>query len=72
MNEVPHGEEPVKILIKDVYQAIDLTVPARPDLGNDMRQGPAGPGPKPDDEKIKLPIRKTKERMTPWRAGVTK
>ena len=54
MNEVPHGEEPVKILIEDVYQAVDLTLPARPDLGKDMRQGPAGPGPKPDDEKNKV------------------
>ena len=35
------------------YHSGDLTVPARPDLGIDMRQGPLGPGPKPgpnDDE----------------------
>ena len=31
-----------------LYHAGDLTVPARPDLVMDMRQGPSGPGPKPD------------------------
>ena len=30
------------------YQVGDLTVPARPDSGMDMRQGPSGPKPKPD------------------------
>ena len=30
------------------YHAGDLTVPARPDSGMDKRQGPSGPGPKPD------------------------
>ena len=37
------------------YHAGDLTVPARPDSGMDMRQGPSGPKPKPnrnDDELI--------------------
>ena len=29
------------------YHAGDLTVPARPDSGMDMRQGPSGPGPRP-------------------------
>ena len=30
------------------YQVGDLTVPARPDSGMDMRQGPSGPKPKTD------------------------
>ena len=51
----PCGEESVEFLVNDelFYHAGDLTVPARPDLGLDMRQGPSGPGPKPapnDDE----------------------
>ena len=41
----PHGEESVEFLVND---AGDLTVPARPDSGMDMRQGPSGPKPKPD------------------------
>ena len=54
IDEVPlYGEEPVDILIDDdvLYQAGDLTIPARPDSGIDMHQGPSGSGPKPDDEK---------------------
>ena len=31
-----------------IYHAGDLTVPARPDSGMDMRQGPSGPKSKPD------------------------
>ena len=47
----PHGEEPTEIVINNqvFYQAGHLTIPARPDSGVDMRQGPSGPGPKPDD-----------------------
>ena len=46
----PHGEESVEFLVNDAlfYHAGDLTVPARPDSGMDMRQGPSGPKPKPD------------------------
>ena len=46
----PHGEESVEFLVDDELfcNAGDLTVPARPDLGMDMRQGPSGPKPKPD------------------------
>ena len=46
----PHGEESVEFLVNDelFYHAGDLTVPARPDSGVDTRQGPSGPGPKPD------------------------
>ena len=46
----PHGEESVEFLVNDelFYHAGDLTVPARPDSGRDMRQGPSGPKPKPD------------------------
>ena len=46
----PHGEESVEFLVDEelFYNAGDLTVPARPDLGMDMRQGPSGPKPKPD------------------------
>ena len=46
----PHGEESVKFLVDEelFYNAGDLTVPARPDSGMDMRQGPSGPKPKPD------------------------
>ena len=36
------------------YHAGDLTVPARPDSGIDMRQGPSGPGPKPDSNDDEL------------------
>ena len=45
-----HGEESVELLVNDelFYHAGDLTVPARPDSGLDMRQGPLGPKPKPD------------------------
>ena len=46
----PCGEESVEFLVNDelFYHPGDLTVPARPDSGIDMRQGPSGPGPKPD------------------------
>ena len=46
----PHGEESVEFLVNDelFYDAGDLTVPARPDSGMDMRQGPSGPKPKSD------------------------
>ena len=46
----PCGDESVEFLLIDEssYHAGDLTVPARPDSGMDMRQGPSGPGPKPD------------------------
>ena len=46
----PYGDESVKSLLNDelFYHAGDLTVPARPDSGMDMRQGPSGPGPRPD------------------------
>ena len=36
------------------YHAGDLTVPARPDSGIDMRQGPSGSGSKPDPNDDKL------------------
>ena len=47
---VPHGDDSVEFLVNDelLYHAGDLTVPARPDSGMDMRQGPSGPGLKPD------------------------
>ena len=47
----PHGEEPVEIVMIDqlFYHADDLVIPARPDAGVDMRQGPSGPGPRPDN-----------------------
>ena len=43
----PHGEESVELLVDEelFYNAGDLTVPARPDSGMDMRQGPSGPKP---------------------------
>ena len=46
----PHGEESVEYLVNDelFYHAGDLTVPARPGFGMDMRQDPSGPKPKPD------------------------
>ena len=46
----PRGEEPVELLVKDelFHHAGDLTVPARPASGMDMRQGPSGLKPKPD------------------------
>ena len=46
----PHGEESVEFLVNDelFYHAGDLTVPARPDSGMDMRQGPSEPKPRPD------------------------
>ena len=46
----PYGDESVEFLVNDelFYHAGDLTVPARPDSGMDMQQGPSGPGPKPD------------------------
>ena len=53
----PYGDESVEFLVNDdlFYHAGDLTVPARPDSGMDMRQGPSGPGPrsdKNDDEQM--------------------
>ena len=44
-----HGEEPVEIMINDqvFYLGGDLMIP-RPDSRVDMRQGPSGPGPRPD------------------------
>ena len=47
----PHVEEPVEIFINEqmFYNAGDLVIPARPDAGVDMRQGPSGPGPRPDN-----------------------
>ena len=46
----PHGEESVEFLVNEelFYHAGDLTVPARPDSGRDVRQGPSGPKPRPD------------------------
>ena len=46
----PYGDESVEFLVNDelIYHAGDLTVPARPDLGMDKRQGSSGPKPKPD------------------------
>ena len=43
-----HGEESAEILVNDelFYHAGDLTVPAQPDSGRDLRQGPSGPKPK--------------------------
>ena len=45
-----YGGESVELLVIDelFYHAGDLTIPARPDSGMDMRQGPSGPGPRPD------------------------
>ena len=42
----PHGDESVEFLVNDelFYHAGDLTGPARPDSGMDMRRGPTGPG----------------------------
>ena len=62
----PHGEESVEFLVNDelFYHAGDLTVPARPDSGMDMRQGSSGPKPKPDtndDERM------DQEMMITWR-----
>ena len=52
----PCGEESVEFLVNDelFYHAGDLTVPARPDLGIDMRQGPSGPESKtdPNDDEL--------------------
>ena len=44
------GEDLREFWVNDelFYHEGDLTVPARPDSGIDMRQGPSGPGPKPD------------------------
>ena len=46
----PYGDESVEFLVNDefFYNAGDPTVPARPDAGMDMSQGPSGPGPRPD------------------------
>ena len=43
-------DESVEFLVNDelFYHAGDLTVPARPDSGMDMQQGPSLPRPKPD------------------------
>ena len=48
---VPHEDEPVEFHVNDkvFYYAGDLTVPAWPDSGMDMRQSPLGPGSKQDD-----------------------
>ena len=45
-----YGDESVGFLVNDelFYHAGDLTVPALPDSGKVMRQGPSGPGPRPD------------------------
>ena len=53
----PYADESVEFLVNDefIYHAGDLTVPARPDSGIDMRQGPSGTGPRPemnDDEQM--------------------
>ena len=47
---VPYGDESVEFLVNDelFYHAGDLTIPAHPDSGMDMRQGPSEPGPRPD------------------------
>ena len=46
------GHKSVEFLVNDdlFYHAGDLTVPARPDTGMDMRQGPSGSKPKPDTD----------------------
>ena len=46
----PCGDESGEFPVNDelFYHAGNLTVPARPDSGMDMRRGPSGPGPKPD------------------------
>ena len=46
----PHGEESIEFLVDEelFYNTGELTVPARPDSGMDMRQGPSGPNPKLD------------------------
>ena len=46
----PYADESVEFLVNDefIHHAGDLTVPARPDSGIDMRQGPSGTGPRPD------------------------
>ena len=46
----PYGDQSVEFLVNErfFYHAGDLTVTARPDSGMDMRQGPSGPGPRPD------------------------
>ena len=46
----PQGEESVEFLVDNelFYNAGDLTLPARPDSGMDMRQSPSEPKPKPD------------------------
>ena len=51
----PYDDESVEFLVNGelFYHAGDLTVQARPNSGMDMRQGPSGPGPRPetnDDE----------------------
>ena len=46
----PYGDQSVEFLVNErfFYHAGDLTVTTRPDSGMDMRQGPSGPGPRPD------------------------
>ena len=46
----PHGDDSMEILVNDelFYHAGDLTVPARPDVCMDMRQGQSGLRLKPD------------------------
>ena len=48
----PHGDESMGFLVNDelFYHAGDPTVPSRPDLGMDMRQGPSGLGPDTNDD----------------------
>ena len=48
----PHGEKSVEFLVtvELFHHAGDLTIPARPDSGMDMRQGPSGSKPKPDTD----------------------
>ena len=67
----PHGEEPVEIFINEqmFYHAGDLLIPAWPDAGVDMRQGPSGPRPRPDnggDANKKITVK-----MTPWKGRAT-
>ena len=44
----PYGDESVDFLVNDelFYHAGELTVPARPNSGMDMRRGPSGLGPR--------------------------
>ena len=57
----PHGDESVEFLANDelFYHAGDLTVP---DWGMNMRQGPSGPGPKPDAKEDDVTDQERKEK----------